>query len=149
MSLQSEESRQVALIEPSPDVARDKINQEVLTQGAITGLEKAVIQFTKVTEYTTFQSEYAIVEGDIVIHFFLPPELEGVASAEAYWLNKFPKVLDQVARDYFQSDYPRLMAKYTEELKSWWFKAQGYGLNLDPETFVLRFFETLDRELEK
>jgi hypothetical protein len=40
------------------------------------------------------------------------------------------------------------MAKYTEELNSWWFKAQGYGDKIDIDGFILKFFEALDQALE-
>lgn len=151
MSLQNEQAKEVVLADLSQEKANEMARGETLQQPPIEGLEKAVIQFTKISDYTTFSAEFAVVDNDIVIHFFLTPELalqQDEPSVENYWLGKFPKTLDKTARDYFQADFPRLMAKYTQELKSWWFKAQGYGLNIDPDAFVKKFFETLDKSLE-
>lgn len=151
MPIQNEQAREVTLAELPEGKANEMVRSETLQQSPIEGLEKAVIQFTKVTDYTTFFAEYSVVKEDIIVHFFLTPELalqQEASSVESYWLGKFPKTLDKTAREYFQADFPRLMAKYTQELKSWWFKAQGYGLNVDPDAFIKKFFETLDKALE-
>jgi hypothetical protein len=90
---------------------------------------------------------------DLVVHFFLPPDLRPADGEElpinfrSYWLERFPKALDEVARSYFQADSPRLQAKYTAELNSWWFLAQGYDHLVGLHTFVLGFLEKLDSSL--
>lgn len=105
----------------------------------------AVPKFTPCEEFTTFSAEYALQDGNIVIHFFLPRDFKG---AQDYWTMKFPRALDPTAQSYFKATAPRLQAKYTEELKSWWFRASGYDHIIDWQKFVESFFEELDRALE-
>lgn len=120
-----------------------QVGQETITTDSIA---EAVPKFKAMNEFTTFNSEYAISPGgDITIHFFLPPEFRTV---NVYWTNRFPTALDRVARAYFAADAPRLRAKYTEELNSWWFHAQGYGHIIDLEKFLQGFFTQLDASLE-
>ena len=75
-------------------------------------------------------------------------DIQGRAAIENYWLTTFPKILDESAKTFFDAGSPRLQAKYTEELVSWWFKAQGYGNRIDPDAYALRFFDVLDAALE-
>lgn len=67
----------------------------------------------------------------------------------AYWLDLFPGVLSAVAQEHFKAEYPRLAAKYTDELRSWWFRAHGYAHLLDVDGLVYRFAEKLDQVLGK
>lgn len=106
----------------------------------------AIPRFTVVKDYTTFTVEYAFQESDIILHFFLPEDFQGAAGV--YWERTFPTALDIVARDYFNAEAPRLQAKYTSELKSWWFRARGYDHLLDLVGFLQGFFDRLDAALE-
>jgi hypothetical protein len=107
------------------------------------------VQFTKVNDFTTFNAEYTYIGNDLVMHFFLPPEkrLSNPADRD-YWLNTFSNCLDAAARRYFNADYPRLMAKYTEEVESWWFKACGFGHVIDPDALAAKFLKGLDAMLD-
>lgn len=107
---------------------------------------QAVPKFTKVEDYTTFVAEYALQDGNIVIHFFLPADFKG--NAGNYWAVNFPRALDATARSYFMADRPRLQAKYTPELQSWWFKANSYDHVVDIAGFIRGFFDALDAALE-
>ena len=104
--------------------------------------------------YKAFKAEYGVKDQDIVIHFYLPlenPERLGkvppktLQSWNAFWLETFPEVLSPTAQEYFQEDKPRILAKYTPEVASWWFVARGFGSRvLDPVVFSERFLERLD-----
>lgn len=106
----------------------------------------AIPKFLKVDDYTTFRAEYALQDSAIVIHFYFPPEFKGDASI--YWATRFPQALDVSARSYFNADRPRLQAKYTQELNSWWFRASGYDHIVDMAGFIRGFFDALDAALE-
>ena len=115
----------------------------------------AVPDFTEIDDFTTFKVEYTWVEGDLIIHFFLTKEMvrlnkteEGGPAVKQYWLNTFPHALEKSSKEFFQADSPRLTAKYTQELASWYFRAQNYGDRLDPDAFAVKFFEHLDQVLE-
>jgi hypothetical protein len=143
---QDSQERSVVIGDIPHDQAVDKLRGE--TNGiAFTGLDEAVIQFQKVSNYTTFTAEYAWVDQDLVMHFFLPPEKK-LPEATAYWTEHFPRCLDAEARSFFGADYPRLVAKYTTEMASWWFRAHGYGHVLDPDAFAVKFLHRLDRTLD-
>jgi hypothetical protein len=118
---------------------------------AIQHVSKAVPKFTKVDEYTTFRVEYAIIGNDLVVHFFDTPEQPNTddANHQWYWKTYFPACLSTVGERYFQATKPRLTAKYTEEVRSWFLKAQGYRHILDIDGFARGFFEELDKELEE
>lgn len=150
MSIQNNEERQVVLGNTSDEDAASQMRRE---RGATTAGEvgSAVPNFTKVSDFTTFVAEYTFKGGDdLVVHFFLAPEItKGPPDAvQLYWVEKFPQSLDRVAREYFNANAPRLLAKYTPELRSWWFQARGYGDRIDPDAFVLRFLERLDSDLD-
>jgi hypothetical protein len=121
------------------------------------GINKAVINFTRVVNYTGFNAEYAWVDDDLVIHFFMPPEATSSTSPRVapastwlkWWTETFARCLDETAREFFSADYPRLVAKYTEELASWWFRAHGYGSVLVPDVFALEFLRRLDVAIDK
>ena len=128
--------------------------KEALTQTAgleFRGINDAVIQFIKVKAYTTFDAEYAWIDNDLVIHFFMPPEFVNAPRDVAlkWWTETFSACLESAARQFFSADYPRLVAKYTEEMTSWWFRAHGYGDVLDPDAFAVRFLKQLDATIER
>jgi hypothetical protein len=123
---------------------------------AVGNVLDATVKFTKVEDYTTFLAEYAFIDGDVVVHFFLPRE-HYVQVADGYkpldehliwWQRAFPQVLSPVAEKYFAATYPVLMAQYVPEMTSWYFKAGGYALRLDPEAFLLQFFSYLDQAID-
>ena len=118
----------------------------------IQGVSKAVVQFTRSEEFTTFIAEYAIKDDDLVFHFFLTPELDREPKdgpVAAYWMRTFPLTLDTAAQTFFRATAPRLQAKYTAELQSWWLRAQGFGSTLDPNELANRFLQALDTALDQ
>jgi hypothetical protein len=99
---------------------------------------------------TYFRAEYTPDGRDIIIHFFVADALRKqwtVDAIEHWWLNDFAAALSRVATEYFQATVPRIMAKYTPEMASWWFKAQGYDFLLDRAAYLNAFFELLDGTL--
>jgi hypothetical protein len=135
------------------EIPDQRAKSEVAAQAGLEfhGINDAVIQFIRVENYTGFSAEYAWVDGDLVVHFFMPPEFATAPKAQAlkWWLETFAVCLDSAARRFFSADYPRLVAKYTEELESWWFRARQYGDVLDPTAFALKFLKELDVELDR
>lgn len=109
----------------------------------------------KDVSFLGFKAQHAVIESDIVIHFFLPSGAGNLEKASTktqqewatYWLDVFPYHLSAVAKEHFQADKPRLVAKYTEELKSWWFRARGYGNTLNPDGLVALFYSKLEAVL--
>jgi hypothetical protein len=123
----------------------------------IGNVRDAVIQFKEVRGYTTFLAEYATVDENFIVHFFPAKERyvsngrgSMVVHGEALvkWQRTFPEVLDSVAQAYFNATAPRLQAVYTAEMFSWYFKAAGFAARLDPDGFILGFFEKLDAALD-
>jgi len=109
------------------------------------------LQFIPITEYTTFRAELAIADGDLIFHFYVTAEVN-VRQAPTplkYWMELFPAVLESMAKTYFNADFPRLKAAYTEEHASWWFRAFGFGHVLDPHKFAYDFLEKLDAALDE
>lgn len=109
------------------------------------------IQFIPITEYTTFRAEMAIVDGDLVFHFYITEEANERATPapHKYWLVMFPVVLSKTAEKYFNAEFPRLKAAYTEEQKSWWMRAFGFGQVLDPHKMGYGFLAALDTALDE
>jgi hypothetical protein len=107
------------------------------------------IQFIPVTDLTTFAAEVAITEGDFVYHFYVTDEVNAGADPKKYWLELFPEVLERTAKEYFKAEFPRLKAAYTEEKASWWLRAFGFGMVLDPHKLALSFCDVLDDALDK
>ena len=103
------------------------------------------ISFTKLSDHTNFDSEYAIVGNDIVIHLFHPYDRE---HHPTFWQKQLAAVLDRFAQEFWEATYPRLMAAYTEDLDSWWFKAIGFASQGDPEARCIKFLNGLDRQLD-
>jgi len=110
--------------------------------------------FFKQLDYNFFRVEHRMETDrqgvqNLVVHFFLPTTVDPdkAHGLRNWWLVDFPKALDVTARTYFEADAPRLVAKYTKEVASWWFKARGYGHLLDPDEFLHAFFVQLDDTL--
>jgi hypothetical protein len=151
MSIQNEEAERRVVI--GADISDEEAKRLLEDQSAMEISEEAIPKFTQVST-KSFKAEFAVVRGDIVLHFFLPKHavIESPESRQAwmnYWLKTFPAKLDPVAKEYFEADYPRIMAKYTPEVASWWFKAQGFGDVLDVAEFLSKFFEKLDAALQE
>ncbi len=115
----------------------------------------AALAFIPVKDYTTFEAEFAITEGDLVYHFNRTPEvmaLHGMAR-ENYWKTTFATHLERVAKKYFEADYPRISAQFIHEpslgiTESWWFRAEGFGHLLDPHKKAYGFLDALDASIE-
>lgn len=133
----SNEERTVVLSPLPEETAKLLASKQGATR--LSDLADSIPQFKKL-EYDAFKVEYDYSSGDIVVHFFLP---KGKKVTEHYWKVLFAEALDEEGQAYFQASKPRLVARYTEELHSWWFKAQSYGHVIDLESFVLRFFAKL------
>lgn len=149
------DDKTVQLVDMSQEQAAKRFENESRKQETVGGINQAVVRFTQVDDFTTFKAEYSWVEGDIIIHFFITSEMkklntteEGGPAIKQYWLHTFPLALDRALKEYFQADTPRVQAKYTPELASWWVRAQNYGDRIDPDLFVVSFFEALDQALE-
>ncbi len=104
--------------------------------------------FMQIDCYTTFRAEYAVLDDDLVFHFFANDEINQLPNPWHYWKTTFPKQLEQVAGRYFAAAYPRVRAAYADELASWWLRADGFDHVLDMNEFAHRFLEQLDRALE-
>lgn len=145
--------RQVALSGMTEQAAH-QLAAGIGAQGAFTDLERAVPTFVE-TKTKSFIAKHTVIQNDLVIQFFLPAHAEqGVKTPEGrkawmdYWLQTFPPKLDVTARTFFEAESPRIMAKYTEEVASWWFKAQGFGMVTDPAALVAKFLQQLDAALQ-
>lgn len=126
--------------------------------GTVIGnIPDAVIKFTEVKGFTTFLAEYAVQDGSYIVHFFPPRERyvsTGGGKMQVHgeflvkWQRTFPKVLSPTAENYFGASQPRLQAAYTAEMFSWWLKAAGFAERLDPDGYIMKFFEELDSALD-
>jgi hypothetical protein len=126
------------------------LTEQVQDNFSTKSIADGIPKFTSVDDYTTFRAEYTLKDKDIVVHFFLPQDFRRTGQAAVtYWTSTFAVALDSVAQECFQATQPRLQAKYTEELKSWWLRARGYDHLIDVSKFMERFFDRLDEELEK
>lgn len=123
----------------------------------IGNVKDAVVQFKQIKGFTTFLAEYALLDGAYVVHFFPPRERyvpTGQGKMQVHgeflvkWQRTFPQVLSPTAERYFQATQPRLQAAYTAEMFSWWFKAAGFADRLDPDSYIMKFFEELDSALD-
>lgn len=140
---------------PHPEVTFDDLKS---AGGTVIGnVKDAVIQFKQVQAFTTFIAEYAVQDGAYILHFFPPRERYIHTGNGRYqvhgeflirWQRSFPAVLSPVAEEYFQATQPRLQAAYTAEMFSWWLKAAGFAERLDPDAYIMRFFEKLDAALD-
>ena len=127
----------------SREQAQSKIESEA--QGTLPVLP---LHFIKVREYTNFDLEFAVTEGDLVFHFYATAEVNALPDPQKYWKEIFPNTLSTVVEAYFRATYPRIKAAYTEEHASWWMRAQGYGHLLDAHGFVYKFLDEFDRALD-
>ncbi|MFA5436040.1 MAG: hypothetical protein WC372_08395 [Candidatus Neomarinimicrobiota bacterium] len=147
--------RQVTLGEIPPEQATSLLHQEVQREHNVAEVENAVPKFEEKV-YRYFTAKHGVVGADLVVQFFLPKEAEAAAKKgdataqrrwESFWLETFRDQLSPVAQSYFHTDYPHIVAKYTEELASWWFRARGFGETMDPkalaEGFELRLHEAV------
>lgn len=125
--------------------------REAMGGMSTTDIATRAVEFVRV-ERRLYTAEYTPDGQNIVVHFFLPevvrhggvPQLSQV---EHWWLNDFGLALSSSAEEFFCATLPRLQAKYTAEVASWWFKAQGYGHLLDRTAFVEKFLDCLDKKL--
>jgi hypothetical protein len=150
MPIASEE-RQVVLGEVPEGEAKSALKGEEKEWNA-QSLPGAIPEFKDSNRYS-FKAKWAVIGEDIQIQFFLPKHAKidtprGAEAWQEYWLKTFAAKLDTVARKYFDADSPRLLAKYTPELASWWFKAQGFAHMLDPEKYVESFLDQLNETLD-
>lgn len=106
------------------------------------------LMFAQVNDYTSFRAEFAIKDSDLVFHFYVTEEIQKLGDPHTYWEKLFPETLQTVARQYFNSDFPRLQAQYVPEMASWWFTAKGFGLRLDPQRLSYRFLDAFDSALD-
>lgn len=144
------EERQVVMGEVPEKDAKDALKEEKKEWNA-DSLPNAIPEFKDSNRYS-FKAKWSVIGEDIQIQFYLPKhaKLDDQRAAEAwqdYWLKKFAATLDASARKYFDADSPRLLAKYTPEMASWWFKAQGFAHMLDPEAYVEGFLDLLNEQL--
>jgi hypothetical protein len=113
--------------------------------------DEAIPKFDR-RELLSFTAEYTKRGDDVIIHFYLPQRASLAPETKAkwmeYWMKAFPAKLEPTVREYFEADYPRLVAKYTEEATSWWFKAQGFGHILDLGAYLDGLFAKLDEALQ-
>lgn len=132
------------------DTVGQTLTEQVQDNFSTKAISDGVPKFDTVSDYTTFTAEYTLKDKDIVVHFFLPKDFRRSGqAAHVYWTTTFAVALDSVAQEVFQATQPRLQAKYTEELNSWWLRARGYDHLIDTRKFMEKFFERLDEELER
>jgi hypothetical protein len=115
----------------------------------------AALVFIKITDYTTFQGEYAITNGDLVFHFDRTDEIRALPQGprDVYWHRTFAECLNEVAQRIFEAGPPELQGQFIDEpdlgvIQSWWFKASGFGHILDPHKKVYAFLDALDSALD-
>lgn len=101
------------------------------------------------SERAKFTVEYALVDKDLVFHFFRPSNIEDPILSEIYWKKTFPSVLDPVAQAHFNAGQDRLSAEFVSdyELDSWFLLAKGYDYILDMEAYVEKFYRSLEAGL--
>lgn len=134
------------------EVSNEQANQ-LMQDGprAIKGLSKAVPEFKKIEDFTTFRAEYAMIGPDLVMHFYGTPEHPNTDNPNDvwYWQTYFPNCLEEAGGAHFQASRPRVIAKYTEEMRSWFLKAQRYDHLTNIDAFVKVFCAKLDHVLEE
>ena len=147
--------RLVHLGEIKPAEAFSSLNSEVSKETSVSNLVEGIPRLTS-TSFSTFRADHGVVGADLVVHFYLPHGVSDLLKKadsryqerwETYWFRVFPEVLSQVARAHFREDKPRIVAKYTEELASWWFCARGFGDSTNPDALLLMFFQKMDKAL--
>lgn len=134
----------------SPELlTKDQTAQHPDVQGV------TALPFTKFTDYTTFQGEFAISEGDLIFHFDRTPEIRALPQGprDVYWQKTFAIALDRVAQEVFQAGPPELQGQFIDEpdlgiVQSWWFRANGFGHILEPHKKIYAFLDALDAALD-
>lgn len=132
-------------------IAASQIGRNEVIQGV------AAMPFFPVKDYTTFDAEYAMPGGDIVMHFSPSKEViaRGPQAASRFWHQTFARCIDAVASKIFEASFgDRLQAVFTHEpdlgiFENWFFKASGYGHLLDPHKKLYDFLDALDAALEE
>ena len=132
-----------------PNVAEErKITTDILS--ADVGEKEVVPRKLLRSELSKFTVEYALVDRDLVFHFFRPEakEQEPIMS-DAYWKITFPSVLDVVAQKHFNAGQDRLSAEFISDfnLDSCYLQARGYDHILDLEGYVEKFYRLLEEGL--
>jgi hypothetical protein len=130
------------------DEVQDGQAPEVMQAASDVSMPKPVDFVTVDKRY--FTAEYTPDGPDIVIHYFVSDAVQNtwpVDAIEQWWLDAFATTMSTLSQEYFQATLPRIMAKYTHEVASWWFKAQGYDFLLDRAAYLNAFFELLDETL--
>lgn len=108
------------------------------------------VPFTPELNYTTFSGEHYVDQdtGNIVFHFFLPPD----ASAQLIRIfreeNGFGAALTKAAIEHFKSGPPRLTASFLEDQRAWGFRAGGFALEGSLTHWTDGFYARLDAELD-
>jgi hypothetical protein len=149
----SEERTVVIRDHMKDDEAKDGMRGAIDSTKAFLNIPDCVPKFVQ-WQGRAMDAEFTIQGSDIIFHFFhkdMPgdkPVREAVIRPESMtvpkWQEAFPTLLDESARNYFRAEYPRLMARFTGELQSWWLKAQGFGLALAPAALAEGYLELLD-----
>lgn len=145
--------RVVTLADLDEKQAVSLLRQDIMKEGTAESIEAAVPKFHK-QEFQNFYAEYGVVNDDLVVHFYLPKSINYSAldsraqqRLSDWWAGTFPQVLSDVAPAAFKAEFPRVIAKYTEEVASWWFCARGFASALDPQALLRVFLEKLDSAL--
>lgn len=120
----------------------------------------AVKRFTTCDRFTTFWAEYRVEGEDYVAHFFPSPEADPAFRTRVYWEQVFPQAMSDVAEQYFHATLPRIFAERVEGVipstaspetpasLSWYFRARGFALRLQPDEFLVGFFRAIDARVE-
>lgn len=134
--MDQDNERTVVLTGPDSNKAGKVLNSQGDTH--LADITSSIPKFKELV-FEEFRAEYALSGDNVVIHFFLPKR----KVTEHYWKDLFAQALNDVGQEHFQATKPRLVGKYTEELHSWWFKANGYGHIIDIDQYIIQFFEKL------
>lgn len=135
-------TQQTSQVDASPELI-DALGSD---PGAhLSAVQNAIPSFKKFQLWDTFDAEYAMTEGNIVLHFF---QAHDSTETLEQWKARFADALVKVAPDYFHATAPRLVASYTEEMRSWWVRALNYGHILDLDAYLLKFLNQLDASLD-
>ena len=148
--------RQVALGGVAENQAAGLLQAEgAMVEGTGQDVANAVPKF-ETKKYSSFKAEYGIVGDDLVVHFYLPEgfDITSMGTQQQklwsdWWGGDFPNVMSRVAQEYFEVEYPRVVAKYTEEVASWWFCARGFASSFDPHRLLETFLEKMDAALPR
>jgi hypothetical protein len=139
----STEERYVALGEVPESEAKRYLGEA--EEMSADGVRSAIPKFSPYSG-PMFRAEHAIIGKDLVYHFYVV-EQEDPEALDSWFRNTFAAALDAVAQEYFQAGQPRLQAKYTQEMQSWWLRARGFGDGVDPEARVRGLYQKLEEHL--